>query len=164
MRSAAASLVIAATTLSVAFAGGEPTDAELRAIFEQHRAGLEQLRLMFEEDRRRYQLRLVYAQPDEWDRARSRCDGRTVNCIPAARWEDYASRLRKVGVEHIETHETPGVYFHVHRTLPPRWSGPYRYRGLVYAPGFPKVVHDHDDTEARVDLGGGWFSYLIIDD
>jgi hypothetical protein len=167
MRLAATSLMIAATTLSAAFATLESTDAQLRATLERHRGVLDELRLMFEEDRTRHKLRLVYGQPDEWDRARSRCGRRTINCIPASRWEAYSTKLRHVGVEHIETHETPGIYFHVHRTLPPLpfgWSGPYRYRGVVYAPGFPKVVHNHDDTEERVDLGAGWYSYLIIDD
>jgi len=145
--------------------GAEPTDAQLRAVFEQRRVVLDELRRMFEEDLTRQRLAWVEAG----DAAEARCGERRERgaCLDPARWREYAVRLKAAGVERIETHETPGIYFHIHRTLPPSpfgWSGPYRYRGLVYAPGSPNVVHNHDDTEERVELGEGWYAYLIIDD
>ena len=39
----------------------------------------------------------------------------------------------------------------------------FRFRGLVYAPGVPRAVHDHDDTEERIHLGDGWYWYLLVD-
>lgn len=157
----AVGLVAALTTLSAACAAPEPTNAQLGAILDQHRGLLDELRSMFEEDAKRHHLRSV-ATLD------SRCGerGERQSCLEQVRWQEYWTRLRTAGIESIETHETPGIYFHVHRALPPPpfgWSGPYRYRGLVYAPGFAKVVHTHDDTEERVNLGAGWYAYLIID-
>lgn len=140
--------------------GEEPTDAQLRAIFEQHRDVLDELRRMFEDDSKAHRLRWISVSAEN-----TGCEDRNANCIPGERWREYAARLRRAGIEQIETHETPGIYFHIHRSLPAfGWSGPYRSRGLVYAPGVPHVKHDHDDTEERVDLVGGWYSYLIIDD
>lgn len=45
----------------------------------------------------------------------------------------------------------------------PYWIQCFRFKGIVYAPGFPKVVHNHDDTEERQELRDGWYAYLIID-
>lgn len=96
------------------------------------------------------------------------------SCLSAERWTAYAKRLRAAGIEWIERHETPGIYFHVYRS--PYWGADsscvfkgkdfgdcFKFRGLVYAPGHPTVDHYHDDFETRFDIGGGWYSYLILD-
>lgn len=138
---------------------GEPTEEQLRATLENHRAQFDELRKLFEEDVRRHKLREVGAgSTDE-----SRCeDGRTaLACLDADRWRQYGSGLKSTGVLRIERHETPGVYFHIYRN--PHWRECFRFKGVVYSPGFPRVVHNHDDTEERVELGDGWYSYLVID-
>jgi hypothetical protein len=150
----------------------EPGDAELRETFERHRQVMDELRRLFEEDEKRHGLLSVAAT----DTTRSVCKGERdgESCLSSARWTAYATRLRYAGIEWIGRYETPGTYFHVYRT--PFWSagsscfvkgedygGCFRFRGFVYAPGHPTVDHTHDDFETRIDLGGGWYSYLIID-
>lgn len=130
----------------------EPTDAALREKFERHREALDELRRLFEDDARRHGLTFVTAT----DANGSQCKDQRVGaaCLSADRWREYVRRLSTAGVERIARHETPGIYFHVYRT--PYWGddcGCFRFRGLVYAPGVPKVEHDHDDFETRVDLG-----------
>jgi hypothetical protein len=137
----------------------EPSDAELRAAFEEHRVLLDELRQVFEQDVKRNNLTSVSASSVTL----TRCgDGRRGDaCLALERWREYASRLEGCGVQAIESHETPGIYFQIDRSRFRNQS--FRFRGFVYAPGVPRVVHDHDDTEERVDLGNGWYSYLIID-
>jgi hypothetical protein len=73
-------------------------------------------------------------------------------------------RCRLPAYREIELHrETPGIYFHMYRSAWDFWPGEFRYRGVVYAPGSPIVIHDRDDTEERVDVGEGWYTFLIID-
>jgi hypothetical protein len=138
---------------------GEPTDAQLRVLFEGHRPQLDELRKLFEDDVKRVQLRALSASSAE----ESVCENsqRSLSCLDADRWRRYASGLKSIGALGIERHETPGVYFEVYRN--PYWTECFRSKGVVYAPGVSKVVHNHDDTEERVELLDGWFSYLIID-
>lgn len=158
-------VLIATVLLGGCDLSGEPTDSHLREIFQQHRGTLDELRRMMEEDEKKHKLLSVYLSPD-YQGHRSFCVERQVNCIPSDRWQAYADRLRRTGVTQINAQETLGVYFQIHSKSPPGfgWNGPFRYRGLVYAPGRPRVIHRYDDTEERVDLGGGWYSYLIVDD
>lgn len=150
--------------LMIAAAAGcgsdEPTDAHIRAAFERHRGIFDELRLPFEEDAKGHRLLMVSAaSPNE-----SRCgDRRTgVRCPDAERWREYSSKMQASGIRQIELHqETPGIYFHIYRNT--FWSGGFRFRGLVYAPGSQTVTHDHDDAEERVDVGNGWYAFLIID-
>ena len=149
----------------------EPNDAALRDKFERHGQVLEEVRQLFGDDMKRHRLTFVTAT----DVKASACEDRRVgeDCLSAARWNEYARRLTVAGIERVEQHETPGIYFHVYRT--PYWGadcgcpfkgdecGCFKFRGLVYAPGVPKVEHTHDDFETRVELGRGWYSYLIID-
>lgn len=143
----------------------EPSEAELRATLEEHRSVLDELRVMFEQDRAAHELSWVTPGGMNDARCGKRRDRR--ECLAPSRSRAYARRLRRAGIDHLETMATPGIYFEMHRADPPRFfhfGGPFRYRGLVYAPGIPNVVHPYDDTEERVDLGGGWYAYLIIDD
>lgn len=142
------------------FFAGEPGDDQLRAQFEEHQAALDELRKQFEADSTQLGLEQVSASVVGWTRCKG--DRQGSNCLGWRRWAQYAWRLRRAGVVWIERHETPGIYLHVYRSTV--WTeGGFRYRGLVYAPGSPRVVHDHDDTEERVELRTGWYSYLIID-
>jgi hypothetical protein len=133
----------------------EPSDVQMRAMFELHRPLLDDTRQLFEQDTKRHNLTRVTT-------GGARCSDRPLRepCLAADRWQEYASRLKRMGVQTVELHETPGIYFFVYRSP---WTNSFRYRGFVYAPGVPRVVHNHDDTEERVDLGDGWFSFLIID-
>jgi hypothetical protein len=150
----------------------EPSDAALRGKFELHRQVLEELRQLFGDDVKRHTLTFVTAT----DVKASACEDRRAgeDCLSAARWSEYAQRLTIAGIERIERHETPGIYFHVYRS--PYWGADsgcvfkgedfgdcFKFRGLVYAPGHPTVDHSHDDFETRIDIGGGWYSYLILD-
>lgn len=164
-------LVAAVCSACSAVYGDEPTDAALREKLEGHRESLDELRRLFEDDMKRGLI--IVAAKDGW----SRCEDRrnAEQCLSRDRWGEYAKRLTTAGVvqmgrqeaaylERIGQQGTPGIYFHVYRT--PSWSllcNCFRFRGLVYAPGVPKVEHKTDDYETRVDLGGGWYSYVIID-
>jgi hypothetical protein len=142
------------------FLAGEPSDDQLRVQFEEHQAALDGLRRQFEADSAHLGLEIVSASVLGWTRCKG--DRQGTNCLAWRRWAEYAWRLRRAGVRGIRREETPGLYFEIHWTT--AWTeGEFRYRGLVYAPGSPKVVHDHDDTEERVELRNGWYSYLIID-
>ena len=151
-------LMIASPT---GFFAGEPGDDQLRAQFEAHQAALDELRRLFEADST--QLGLESVSASVVGRAQCKGDRRGWNCLAWRRWAEYARRLRRAGVRAIERYDTPGIYFHVHRKNV--WTDGvwFRYRGLVYAPGSPKVDHDHDDVEERVELRNGWYSYLILD-
>jgi hypothetical protein len=138
---------------------GEPNAKQLRATFEAHRQRLEVLRKLFEDDVRHHQLLQVGAGGTEESRCEN--DRTALACLDADRWRRYASGLKSTGVLRIERHETPGVYFQIYRN--PYWTDCFRFSGIVYAPGFPKVVHNHDDIEERQELGEGWYAYLIID-
>lgn len=137
----------------------EPTDEQLRATFEEHRVLLDELRQLFDQDVTRDNVISVNASSVLLTQCK---DGRRgTACLGFYRWLKYESRLKRCGVQAIETHETPGIYFRVYRSL--IWNESFRFRGLVYAPGVPRVVHNHDDSEERIDLGRGWYAYLIID-
>lgn len=142
------------------FFAGEPGDDELRAQFEEHRGAFDELRKQFEADSTQLGLEEVSASVVGSTRCKGDREGRT--CLGWRRWAQYAWTLRRAGVRGIRREETPGIYFEV-QWIPPWTDDVFRYRGLVYAPGSPKVVHDHDDVEERVELGDGWFSYLIVD-
>ena len=88
--------------------------------------------------------------------------------------QSMPKELRAAGVDWIRRYETPGMYFHVYRS--PYWGADsgcvfkggdfgdcFKFRGLVYARGHPTVDHNHDDFETRIDIGGGWYSYSILD-
>ena len=84
-----------------------------------------------------------------------------VSCLAAERWREYGQRLRSAGVLEIRRYDGGGLYFEVYRG---GWkNSARRHRGLVYHPGVPKVVSPNDDVEDRVDLGHGWYSYLVVD-
>lgn len=142
---------------------GEPTDEQLQLKLNLHRQLLDELRGMFADDSTRQGLRTLGSSAHQDAICRGRRRG--GDCLSLERWKEYAFRLEPAGIEWIQQHETQGVYFQVYRRPPTwGWSGTYRSRGLVFAPGSPQVIDNHDDLEYRVNLGDGWHAYLILDD
>lgn len=153
-------------TMTLATCGpiiGEPTNEQLQLKLKMNRQLLDELRGMFAEDTARHGLRSIGSSAHHDAACRGRRRG--GDCLGVERWKEYASRLEPAGIEWIQQHETQGVYFQVYRRPPTwGWSGTHRSRGLVFAPGSPQVIDNHDDLEYRVNLGDGWYAYLILDD
>lgn len=153
------------TVLVIAVAAcisSEPTTEQIRGTYERNRGSFEDLRRLFTDDVKSHRLVSVSAAASAETRCGERHTGLT--CLDDGRWRQYAAKMEPVGIRRIELHrETAGVYFHLYRSTWDMWRGEFRFRGVVYAPGSPTVTHDHDDTEERVDIGDGWYAFLIVD-
>ena len=114
---------------------------------------------MFEADSQRRTLRAVNAT----ESSATTCakEAAAESCLPLVRWREFSVKMKAIGVDSIHREDIPGVYFQSYRSR--LFTDAIRLRGLVYAPGVSRVTHDHDDVEERVDLGSGWYLYLIVD-